>query len=74
VSAATSEEIEEVAIALVAKACSEVPLQRAMAAAIMRHAGNALARLASADDAFLEHTKNARRHQERMTRVRGVRR
>ncbi|MES2724893.1 MAG: hypothetical protein V4656_17210 [Pseudomonadota bacterium] len=70
-SPAAIDEIEDRAIALVAEACASVPTQRAMAAAIMRHAGNALARLASPDDAFLIHTQLARRHQVRMTH-RGV--
>lgn len=68
-----SDEINEKAVAVVSEACASVPQQRAMAAAIMRVAGNALERLASAEDAFMTHTRLARRHQERMTQKRNMR-
>jgi hypothetical protein len=44
-----------------------VPQRLAVAKVIMRAAGSALATLASHDDAFLEHTKLARRHHGKMT-------
>jgi hypothetical protein len=62
-----AEDTEEKAIALVAKAIAETPHQRAMASAIMRHAGNALAKLSSHEDAALRHTSLSRRHFERMS-------
>lgn len=73
-STASTEEIENAAIELVAQACASVPLQIAMAAAIARHAGNVLAKLTSAEDAFMLHTRLARRHQVRMSQVPGARR
>ena len=69
----SADEINEKAVALVAEACGSTPLQRAMAAAIMRVAGNALARLASPEDAFMTHTRLARQHQLRMTQKRNIR-
>lgn len=65
-----SEEIEDRAIAAVAKALSEVPQQRAMAAAIMRHSGNALAELTDEEQAAAAHSRLARRHVQRMGRQR----
>lgn len=66
--------VDAVAIQAVARACSRVTLQRAVAAAFMRHGGNALARLATHEDAFHTHTRLARRHQIRMAQVPGARR
>lgn len=66
----TSDRIEAAALdlidELVAKACYSEPQKCAIAKALMRSAGNALATLSSHDDAFLEHTKHARHHQARM--------
>jgi hypothetical protein len=70
-SGASADEVEAVALDLVdqmvVKAICSVPQRLAVAKAIMRAAGSALATLASHDDAFLEHTKLARRHHGKMT-------
>lgn len=60
-------ETDEEALNIVAKAVGDVPHQRAMAAALVRYAGNAYAQVTSHEDAFLLHTRLARRHQERMS-------
>lgn len=63
-------DIEDAAIATVAEAVCSTPQRRAMAAALMRLAGNALARLTDHDEAARLHTALARRHIERMGRGR----
>ncbi|MFD1189729.1 hypothetical protein [Phenylobacterium conjunctum] len=74
VTAEVARVIDEIVLHSVARSCAAVTLQRAAAAAFIRHGGNALAKLASHEDAFLTHTKLARRHQERMSQVQGARR
>lgn len=74
VTAEVAKAIDDIVLQVVAKGCAAVSLQRAAAAAFVRHGGNALARLTSHEEAFLTHTRLARRHQERMGRVPGARR
>ena len=62
-------EVEEIAVAAVAKACASAPQQRAIAAALIRVAGDALAKLASPADAEREHTKCAAQMRIRMCRT-----
>lgn len=66
--------LDDLALRTVARCCSAVTLQRAMAAALMRHAGNALAQLADHEEAFHTHTRLARRHHQKMSHVPGARR
>jgi hypothetical protein len=61
-------DIEDAAIETVAEAVAAVPQQRAMCSALARHAGNALARLTSHEEAYRTLTGLARRHLERMGR------
>ena len=59
-------DIEDAAIEVVAEAVGGVREQRAMAAAIMRIAGNCLAKLTNNEEAALTHSRLARRHFERI--------
>lgn len=59
-------DIEGTAIEIVAETVGKVPEQRAMCSALMRIAGNALAKLTSHEDAGLRHSSLARYHFERM--------
>ncbi len=69
VTAEVAETIDDIVLRVVAKACASVTLQRAAAAAFIRHGGNALARLASEEDAAHEHLKNERRHRDRAAKA-----
>lgn len=62
--------IEDTAIAVVAEAVCATPQRKAMAAALMRWAGNTLARLTNHDEAARQHTALARMHFERIGRGR----
>lgn len=67
-------EIDDLAIRAVSEAVGKTGQQRAMAAALMRHAGNALAKLSDHEDAQATHSRLARRHAIRMTAMPGRRR
>jgi hypothetical protein len=63
-------EVEQTAIETVAEAICAVPERRAMCAALMRIAGNALATFAGHGEAARTHSALARRHIEKLGRVR----
>ena len=64
-------EVEQMALRAVAKAVGGVQLQRAMSAALVRYSGEAHAKVASSEDAYLLHTRLAGRHQKKMARENG---
>lgn len=58
-------DIEDTAIDVVAKTVADVPQRVAMVLALMRVAGNLLARLTNHEHAWQQHSELARRHYER---------
>lgn len=64
-------DIEQSAIETIAEAVGKVPEQRAMCSALMRIAGNALARLTNHEEAWQRHSALARYHFQRMGKGRG---
>jgi hypothetical protein len=62
-------EIELQALRSVAEAVASVPQQKAMACALMRYAGNALAHLTDDEEAARVHRHLDRRHTERARRM-----
>lgn len=68
VSREVGETIDDIVLRVVAKGISGVAMQRAAAAAFIRHGGLALAKLASDEDADREMLKNSRRHRVRAAR------
>ena len=63
-------DIEDAAIETVAGAVAAVPERVAMASALMRIAGNMLARLTNHERAWQQHAELARRHYERCAQSR----
>lgn len=59
-------DIEDTAIEVVAQTVAKVPQRIAMAMALMRVAGNVLARLTNNEKAWQLHSELARRHYERI--------